>query len=806
MTISYNWLSEYLPTKIEPEKLSKILTAIGLEVESLHKFETIKGGLQGLITAEIIECEKHPDADKLKITKVNTGTEILQVVCGAPNAAAGQKVILAKAGTTIYPLAGEPLTIKKTKIRGAESNGMICAEDEIGVGNSHEGILVLPAGTVIGQPAAGLFETYNDYIFEIGLTPNRMDAMSHLGVAKDVCAWLSHHEKKGTTAILPYKTSLKAEGKPGPIKVSIENTKDCQRYSGISISNITVTDSPKWLQQKLQSIGVKSINNIVDITNFILHESGQPLHAFDADKITGNTILVKNLPDGSPFITLDEKEKKLTAADLMICNSQQPMCIAGVYGGIESGVSPATKNIFLESAWFNPESIRKTSLYHGLRTDAATRFEKGVDISNTVNVLKRAAELIVELGGGTINGDVIDVYPSPANPVSVGLKYHYLKKLSGKNYHGDTIKNILTALGFEIIKEGLDEIWVKVPYSKPDISIPADIVEEIMRIDGLDNIEIPATISISPSSDLYSDSSTLREKTANQLTGLGFNEIFTNSITNSAYYSGESLQHTVKMINNLSAELDIMRPTMMPTGLEVIAHNINRKNADLLLFENGKTYVTAGDEKYEEQKHLSLFASGNVKQASWNQQAAKADFYFLKAVCEKLLAAMGISGANFEEDSDVNFEQSTAITWKNKPVGQLGVVSEKTLRQFGIKQPVVYADIIWDRVLELRGKSFVYTEVSKFPPVQRDLALVLDKQITYSQVKETVTGLKIQQLQAVKLFDIFESEKLGAGKRSMAVNFTFMDNSKTLTDKEIDEMMNQVIETCEKKLEAEIRK
>ncbi len=807
MTISYNWLSEYLPTKIEPEKLSKILTAIGLEVESLHPFETIKGGLRGLITAEIVECEKHPDADKLKITKVNTGSEILQVVCGAPNAAAGQKVILAKAGTTIYPLNGDPLTLKKAKIRGVESNGMICAEDEIGLGNSHEGILVLPADTAIGQAATSLFETYNDHIFEIGLTPNRMDAMSHLGVAKDVCAWLSHHDKKGSAAIVPYKNTLKTTGKAGPVKVTIENTNDCQRYSGVSISGITVTDSPKWLQQKLQSIGVKSINNIVDITNFILHESGQPLHAFDADEIAGNSIVVKNMPEGTVFTTLDEKERKLTAGDLMICNANEGMCIAGVYGGIKSGVSAQTKNIFLESAWFNPQSIRKTSIHHGLRTDAATRFEKGVDISNTVNVLKRAAELVVQVCGGQVTGDIIDVYPKPANPVSVGLKYHYLKKLSGKNYHGDTIKNILLALGFEIIKEGMDEIRVNVPHSKPDISIPADIVEEIMRIDGLDNIEIPTSINISPSRSGGYDGTLLKEKIANQLTGLGFNEIFTNSITNSAYYEQSTLDHTVRMMNNLSVELDILRPTMLPTGLEVIAHNINRKNADLLLFENGKTYLTSEAEKYDEQKHLSLFATGNTRQASWNQQPAKADYFFLKSVCEKVLLASGIVGADFEENSDITLGLSAAIRFKKNTIGQLGSVSDKLLKQFGIKQPVFYADIFWDQVLALgKNKSFAYSEVSKFPPVQRDLALVLDKNVTYAEVKETVGSLKMQQLQSIKLFDIFESDKLGAGKKSMAVNFTFMDSSKTLTDKEIDDIMNSVIATCEKKLQAEIRK
>lgn len=807
MTISYNWLSEYLPAKIEPERLSKILTSIGLEVESLEKYESIKGGLKGLVTAEIVECEKHPDADKLKVTKVNTGTEILQVVCGAPNAAAGQKVILALPGTTIYPSEGDPITLKKAKIRGVESNGMICAEDEIGTGTSHDGIMVLPADTAIGQPASSLFKVYEDHIFEIGLTPNRMDAMSHLGVAKDVCAWLSHHDKKGTAAVLPYKNGFKSNGQPAPVTVKVENTKDCPRYAGISISNITVAESPEWLKRRLQAIGVKSINNIVDITNFILHETGQPLHAFDANKITGNTIVVKNLPEGTPFTTLDDKERKLSAGDLMICNAEKPMCIAGVYGGMESGVTAATKNIFLESAWFHPQSIRKTSLHHGLRTDAATRFEKGVDISNTVTVLKRAAELIVELCGGELNGDIVDVYPAPANPVSVGLKYHYLKKLSGKNYHGDAVKNILSSLGFEMIKEGPDELWMNVPFSKPDISIPADIVEEIMRIDGLDNIDIPSTISIAPGSDTISESTTLREKLANQLTGLGFNEIFTNSITNSAYYGEEVLGSAVKMLNNLSVELDILRPGMLHTGLEVIAHNIHRKNSDLLLFENGKTYRNNGDNKYEEQKHLALYISGETASIAWNKKPEKADYYFVKGICERILAVAGIANAVFEEAENADMEMAAAIKVKNKTIGMIGSVADKTLKTFGIKQAVFFADMYWDELLEARKtKGFSYTEVSKYPAVQRDLALLLNTDVNYAQIRKAVSGLNIAQLQTIKLFDIFESDKLGAGKKSMAVNFTFMDSSKTLTDKEIDEMMGKIIAACEKQLGAEIRK
>jgi phenylalanyl-tRNA synthetase beta chain len=807
MIISYNWLSEYLPTKIEPERLSKILTAIGLEVESLHRYESIKGSLAGLITAEVLTCEPHPDADKLKITTVNTGKETLQVVCGASNVTSGQKVILATAGTTIYPSIGDPLTLKKVKIRGVESNGMICAEDEIGVGNSHDGIMVLAADTVVGLPAASLFETYEDQIFEIGLTPNRMDAMSHLGVAKDVCAYLTHHDKEEVHVKHPFKNGFKSDSAGKPIEVVIENSDACRRYAGISISGISVQESPAWLQTKLKTIGLNPINNIVDITNFILHETGQPLHAFDADKIKGNKVVVKNVAEGTPFVTLDGKEKKLTAEDLLICNDEEPMCMAGIYGGQNSGVTSTTTNIFVESAWFNNIVTRKSSVHHGLRTDAATRFEKGVDISNTVTVLKRAAELIKEVCGGEISSDIIDVFPNPIQQVSIGLKYHYLKKLSGKNYHGDSIKNILKALGFEIMKEGIDELWVNVPHSKPDITLPADLVEEIMRIDGLDNIDIPATIQISPSNDGGSYSSAAREKVANILTGIGFYEIFTNSITNSAYFDDTTLLTAVKMINNLSADLDILRPTMLPTGMEVIAHNINRKNTDLCLFEFGNTYHKEEDGKYNEVKHLSLYVTGNRNPTAWNEKASKADFYFLKSVCEKIFAATGVTHVLFEPNADDTFEMGAILLIKNKEIGRIGITSEKVNKQFGIKQPVLYADLCWDHMLNnKKSNRFSYREISKFPSVQRDLALVVDKAITYAQVEKLAAGLQLSYLQKIRLFDIFESDKLGTNKKSMAVNFTFEDSSKTLTDAEIDDMMNKIITACEKQLQAEIRK
>ncbi|UAY52524.1 phenylalanine--tRNA ligase subunit beta [Ferruginibacter albus] len=808
MTISYNWLSEYLPEKVEPEKLSKILTSIGLEVESLEAFEEIKGGLQGIVIGEVLECAKHPDADKLSITKVNIGTEEpLQIVCGAPNVAAGQKVVVATVGATLYPSEGEPFAIKKAKIRGTESFGMICAEDEIGLGKSHAGIMVLPADTKVGIPAAEYFQPYNDFIYEIGLTPNRMDAMSHLGAAKDVCAYLSHHNKKDVSVKSPFKNNFKADNTDLKIDVSIENKEACQRYAGVSITGVTVADSPKWLQQKLKSIGLRPINNIVDITNFILHETGQPLHAFDAAAISGNKVIVKTLPEGTPFVTLDEKERKLSAEDLMICSATEPMCIGGVFGGLKSGVKNSTTAIFLESAWFNPISIRKTSVRHGLRTDAATRFEKGVDISNTVNVLKRAATMIKEIAGGQIASDIIDVYPSPKAKTEVSIKYHYLKKLSGKNYHGDTIKRILTALGFEICKEGQDEIRVAVPYSKTDISIPADIVEEIMRIDGLDNVEIPETISIAPSIETLANETAYKEKIANFLTGAGFSEIFTNSITNSAYFSEDVLSTTVKMINSLSAELDVMRPSMLETGLETIAYNLNRKNSDLQLFEFGKTYSTSGIGSYDEQDHLCIFISGKKTIDSWKNKAQHSDFYFVKGAVERVTQLLGLTISEYQSQADDKLNIAVHAKIKNQTIATIGAVNKKTLERFDIKQPVFFADIDWKQLLALNKKIEIeFTGIPKFPAVNRDLAIVVDRSLTYDAVEKATQQAKVNKLKSVNLFDIFESDKLGINKKSLAISFTFLDEEKTMTDKDIDAMMSKIIASYEKELNAEIRK
>ncbi len=806
MTISYNWLCEYLPERIEPEKLSRVLTGIGLEVESLEKYEGVKGGLQGLVIGEVLSCEKHPDADKLSLTTVNIGGEApLQIVCGAANVAKGQKVVVATVGTTIYPITGDPLTMKKAKIRGAESHGMICAEDEIGIGTSHDGIMVLPAELIAGTPAADYFKPYTDWIYEIGITPNRIDAMSHLGVARDVCAWLTHHDKKDAAPRLPFKNSFKTNHQGLQFKVVIENETACQRYAGVSLSGVTVKESPEWLKNRLKSIGLRPINNIVDVTNFILHETGQPLHAFDADLVQGQAIRVKNLPEGTPFISLDEKGRTLSAEDLMICDAEDtPMCIGGVFGGLNSGVTATTKNIFLESAWFNPVTIRRSSLRHGLRTDAAVRFEKGVDISNTVNVLKRAALLIQELAGGEIASDITDVYPKPAAKTELAVKYHYLKKLSGKNYHPDTIKKILQALGFELIKEGIDEIWLAVPHSKPDVRIAADIVEEIMRIDGLDNVEIPSAITISPAVETLGHEFACKEKIANSLAGSGFYEIFTNSITNSAFFDEETLAQSVRMLNSLSAELDIMRPSMLESGLDVVAHNLNRKNNDLRLFEFGKTYHAEAPGNYNEKEHLCIYVSGNISAATWQRKAVLSDFFYLKGVLHQTAQAMGIVFTGYRPSAARTGAVEALI--KTESVAVIGTVPKTLLDRFGIKQPVWYADINWEKWIQLNKKTQLqYRELSKFPVVERDLAIIVDQSLKYEAIESATAAAKVSRLTGINLFDIFESDKLGVGKKSMAVSFTFLDEEKTLTDKEIDSMMNRIIAVYEKELGAEIR-
>ena len=803
MTISYNWLSEYLPKTVSPEQLSIILTSIGLEVESLEKLENFRGGLAGLVVGEVVELSQHPNADKLKLTKVNTGGErSLNIVCGASNVALGQKVVVATIGTTIYPKSAEAgITMKLAKIRGEESEGMICAEDEIGVSDDHGGIIVLDASIKVGTPVAELYEYYQDWIYEIGLTPNRMDAMSHYGVAKDVCAYLSYHEAP-TTAVSPLTKKSIKDAAVKPFKVIIEDEKACARYSGLVIEGVKIAASPNWLKNRLQAIGVRSINNIVDITNFILHETGQPLHAFDAHQIKDATVVVKKYPAGTLFATLDGTERKLTANDLMISDTEKPLCIAGVFGGIKSGVSESTTTIFLESAWFENIHVRKTSLHHGLRTDAATRFEKGVDIAGTVNVLERAAQMIQELAGGKCS-EVVDMYPNPATKKTVVLTYAYLKKLSGKYYPTEKVKIILTSLGFEVISENADHIEVSVPYHKPDISIAADLVEEVLRIDGLDNIEIPSAITMSPSIDPLEQKEKFKEKIANYLVGRGFTEILTNSITNSAYFSEETLATAVKMLNNLTAELDVMRPSMLETGLETIAYNLNRQNNSISFFEIGKVYGKSNAGKYYESEQLAIYLSGKQSVDGWRTKGVDQDYFVAKGTAIALLELLGITGVQEKTASN----GMTELVWNKKTIGHIEVMGTKKLQAFGIKQGVQYIQFDVAGILNAyQSKKVVYKEVSKYPSIERDLALVIDKATPFALIESSIAEAKVEALSSTRVFDIFESDKLGAGKKSVAINFVFNAPDKTLTDVEIDAMMKKLIQLFEKNIQAEIRK
>ncbi len=802
MTISYNWLMDYLPELPEPEKLSHILTAIGLEVEEMNHYESVRGGLKGLVVGEVRDCQPHPNADKLKVTKVSIGgTEDLQIVCGASNVAAGQKVVVALVGTTIYPVTGDPLTLRKAAIRKVESEGMLCAEDEIGMGTSHDGILVLPNNLVPGTPLSEVFPVYTDWIYTIGLTPNRMDAMSHAGVARDVSAYLTHHIRE-TKVQQVTANGFKSDLPDTPVSVKVIDTAACPRYAGVSLRGVRVGPSPDWLKNRLMAIGQRPINNIVDITNFILHDTGQPLHAFDADAIEGNEVIVQQLPEGTTFITLDDKERKLSKDDLMICNANGPMCIGGVFGGKHSGVSAATTCIFLESAWFHPAGIRKTSLRHELRTDAATRFEKGVDISQTVNVLKRAALLIKEIAGGVVEGEIIDIYPQPVEKKEVSLKYHYLKKLSGKNYHHEAVKKIMNSLGFEVVREGMDEIRFSVPLHKTDISLPADLVEEIVRIDGLDNIEIPSVISISPSLDPLAVKERLKEKMANYLSGRGGMEVCTNSITNSKYYTAEEKLTGVAMINSLSADLDWMRPSMLETGLEVISYNINRRNNRLFLFEWGKTYHANQQQGYLETEHLAVFLTGDRTAEHWQEKPVATDYYFANGIASGLIGCLGMT-PQFQPGKD----GSTKISVGEREVGFILEVPAKKLSSFDIRQPVIMVDLLLPVLMDLQEANRIrYKEVNKFPVVQRDLSMVVDAKRTYGEMEAAVASLQLPMLRQHRLFDVFESEKLGAGKKSMALSFFFSDEEKTLTDKEVDKMMGQIIGQLEKVVAAEIRK
>ncbi len=808
MTISYKWLMDYFQQPIPHEKLNLILNSIGLEVESYDAYQEIRGNLAGLVTGEVLTVEKHPNADRLSVTTVHVGGEQpLQIVCGAPNVAKGQKVIVAPVGTTIFPTTGEPITMKAAKIRSIESQGMICAEDEIGLGTDHNGIKVLPAETPVGINVSSLFNPYEDHVISIGLTPNRSDAMSHYGVARDICTWMNHHEGTTIQPQIRLKSEMPASTKSCPIKVTVENQKDCRRYAGAYISGVNIVASPVWMQQRLKSIGQRSINAIVDITNYILHDTGQPLHAFDADQIKGAGVRIKNLSKGTAFVSLDEKSRTLNENDLMICDEESnPLCMGGVFGGLHSGVSTVTKNIFLESAWFHPVAIRKTSFSHQLRTDAAMHFEKSVDIGNTVDALKKAAVLITEITGGKVDTQIIDVYPTPIQQPTVSLEYAYVEKLSGKAYPSSTVKNILLNMGFECMKETSEGLTLKVPTHKTDVSIPADLVEEIMRIDGFDNIEIPTRISITPATSTRNNDAVLREKTAALLTGMGFSEMLNNSITNSKNYTAEELNVSVRMLNNLSSELDMLRYSMMETGLETIARNIHHRNENVKLFEFGKTYHRS-ENKYGEEDHLALFATGVLHPTTWNSKETNADLYFLKGVIESLELQAGIPRIHYEVIQHPKFDVAIEGTFNKKRIVLIAKPSEALLKHFDIKMPVWFADIAWKAWLEAASShSIHYKEISKFPPVQRDLSFVASEHLAYAEIEKVLTSLQIPQLKSYRLFDIFKSEKLGEEKQSMAMNFTFLDETKTMKDEEIEKMMNKITTHLEKHLQAEVRK
>lgn len=801
MTISYNWLEQYLPKKLSVEELSALLTSIGLEVEGIELIESIKGGLKGLVIGEVLTCEQHPNADKLKKTTVNVGGErALSIVCGAANVAAGQKVVVATLGCMVHPINGDAFEIKKAKIRGEESEGMICAEDEIGLGNSHAGIMVLPEAAVVGTLAADYFNVpAADTALYIGLTPNRSDAMSHIGVARDVCAYLSHHEGKKYEVKLP-SNSIEAPNTQ-QVKVTIDANAQhtCLRYAGISLHNVQVAPSPEWLKSALNTIGLRSINNVVDITNYVLHEYGQPLHAFDSDKISGQQIRVQHLSEGTKFVTLDEKERSLFAEDLMICDAEKGLCIAGVFGGNNSGVTERTKNIFLESAYFTASSVRRTSLRHGLRTDAATHFEKCVDMNNVLPALQRAASLMVEIAGATIASNIQDIYPKPLEEISVSATYHYIQSLSGKQYSPQAIKGILTALGFEYVAENAEGFTVKVPTHKNDVSLAADLVEEIVRIDGLDQIEIPKRLNISLLKPLPNDRSQ-RDKIATSLCGMGFQEIVTNSITNSKYYPEETPM--VRMINSLTSELDVLRPSMLESGLEVVHYNVNRKNQNLALFEMGNVYSTSGVGQYQETPIVALWISALVREASWSQKAEPVNLFYVRSVIENLLEISGIDKAAAQVDN----EDVLLWKWKNERLCWVQKVAQEKLKRFDIKQEVYYAEINWQLWSKaMTAHKIKYSEVPKYPAVQRDLALVLDRSTPFEEVQKVTRQLQLSSLKSFELFDIFESEKLGLDKKSYALNYTFQLADRTLTDIEIEEQMKQLINAYTNKLQAQIR-
>lgn len=799
MKISYNWLKQFIKTDKTPQELSLILTDIGLEVESLETVQPVAGGLEGLVIGHVLSCVQHPNADRLRVTTVDVGgAEPIQVVCGAPNVAQGQKVVVATVGTTVYPNEGEPFKINKSKIRGEASEGMICAEDEIGLGVSHDGIMVLPEDTAVGTTAKAYFKLEDDYLFEIGLTPNRADATSHLGVARDLAAYLR------TTIQMPDISGFKTDNENLVIDVAVEDTTACPRYSSVTISGVTVQTSPDWLQDKLKVIGIRPINNIVDITNYVLHDLGVPLHAFDADQIKGGKVRVKKCAEGTPFVTLDGVERKLSAEDLMICNAEAPMCIAGVFGGKSSGVSESTTNIFLESAYFNAVSVRKTSKRHSLKTDASFRFERGTDPEMTVVALKRAALLITELAGGKVSSQVSDLYPSPVKPFDVTVTYQNITRLIGADIASEEIKSIIKALGITVAAETAEGLSLKVPTFKVDVTRECDITEEVLRIYGYNNIQIPSKINASLSYTSKPDKEQTQHVIADMLTANGYLEIWCNSLTKGAY--SKNPEEAVQILNPLSSDLNVMRQHLLMPALESVAYNQNRKTPDIKFYEFGKTYHLIND-KYVERPRLLILLSGNNQTEQWNQKPAAVSFYHLKAAVDAVIGRLGITTYQTEELSDENFAYGLKYFRGDKVIVSFGAATAADRKKADVDKEVYYADFDWALLLDLvRKNKIINKEVPKYPAVRRDLSMLVDTAVTFDALKSIVFKTEKKLVKQVQVFDVYVGDKLPEGKKSYALNFTIQDEEQTLTDKQIDNVMQKIIHNLAQTAKAEIRK
>ena len=799
MKIPYNWLKQFVQIDKTPQELSLILTNVGLEVESVEKEQPVVGGLAGLVIGEVLTCVQHPNADRLRVTTVNVGgSENLQIVCGAPNVAAGQKVVVATVGTTVYPLEGEPFKIKESKIRGELSQGMICAEDEIGLGKSHDGIMILANDTEVGILAKDHFKMEDDYVFEIGLTPNRADAASHLGVARDLAAYFrSEYE-------IPDLTAFKTDNENLVIPVEVEDLDACPRYSSVTISGVTVTESPEWLKDKLKVIGLRPINNVVDITNYVLHGLGQPLHAFDADKIAGGKVIVKKAAEGTPFVTLDDVERKLSADDLMICNADAPMCIAGVFGGKTSGVDTETKNIFLESAYFNAVSVRKTAKRHGLKTDASFRFERGTDPEITVTALKYAALLIKELAGGEISSSVSDIYPKHIRPFEFEVSYTNINKLIGANIPSAEIKHIITALGISATSTSDDTLALRVPSFKVDVTRECDITEEVLRIYGYNNIEIPAKVNASLSYSIKPEKENTHNVIADMLTANGYAEILCNSLTKSAY--SKNIDEAVFILNPLSSDLNVMRQNLLMPALESVAYNQNRKNADVKFYEFGKTYHLI-NEQYVERPRLLLLISGAKQGEQWNQNSKPATFYNLKSAVDAIIARLGISAYQSDALTNEDFAYGIKYFRGDKTLVSFGAASKADRKVADVNAEVFYADFDWAVLLDIVKKNkIVHKDVAKYPQVRRDLSLLIDQQVTFDTLKGIAFKTDKKLIKEVGVFDVYVGDKLPAGKKSYALNFILQDEEQTLTDKQIDNTMQKLIANLTAQAGAEIRK